>query len=325
MTLQIGIIGTGGIAKAHLEGLVKMDGVKIAGFCDVVLERAAAAAEKHGGKSYESAAMMLDDLQLDAVWICLPPFAHGDAERQALSHRIPFFVEKPVGLDAGVCREIAAEVEKTGLLTGVGYMNRYRRSVQRGRECLREDPPVLGYGGWIGGSPRGDSWWTTKSQSGGQLVEQTTHTVDLARYLCGDAEEVFAHATREFNKDIPGYDIEDASMVNIRFKAGAVVTLMSSCACQAGGGVFLNVLGKTTCLKYTGWEHSLTIERPNQEPEKIAGEADIFAVEDAGFLEAVRTRNHAGVLCSYPDGWKTAELALAANESMETGKAVRLS
>ncbi|MCA1596332.1 MAG: Gfo/Idh/MocA family oxidoreductase [Chloroflexi bacterium] len=324
MTLQIGIIGTGGIANAHLEGLVKMDGVKVAGFCDVLAERAAAAAEKYGGKSYQSAAAMLDDQKFDAVWICLPPFAHGDAERQALSHRVPFFVEKPVGLDAGACREIAAEVEKTGILTGVGYMNRYRRSVQRGRDLLRDDPPVLAYGGWIGGSPRGDSWWTTKSQSGGQLVEQTTHTVDLVRYLCGDAEEVFAHGTHAFNSEIPGYDIEDASMVNILCKGGAVVTLMSSCACRSGGGVFLTLLGKSTCLKYTGWEHSLTVERPNEETETIAGEGDIFAIEDARFLEAVRTGNSSQVLCSYPDGWKTAELALAANESMETGKAVRL-
>lgn len=325
--LQIGIIGSGNIAKSHLDGLAKMEGVKLAAFCDVVEERARGYAEERGGKSYGDVRTMLDENKLDAVWICLPPFAHGEAERQAIAHQVPFLVEKPVGLDRGVCREIAAEVERTGLLTSVGYMNRYRKSIQRGRDLLRDDPPVLAYGAWIGGAPgRPGHWWIQKDKSGGQLVEQTTHTVDLARYLCGDADEVYAYGTREFNKqNAPeGYSIEDASTVAIRFKNGAVVNIMSACACRTGGGVFLNVHASKTCLRYTGWEHSVTIEQAGQEAEKIAGEPDIFAVEDTEFLKAVRTGNRSLVRCTYPDGLKTAELTLAANESMETGKPVRL-
>ncbi|HET6381932.1 MAG TPA: hypothetical protein VFJ58_00960, partial [Armatimonadota bacterium] len=98
-----------------------------------------------------------------------------------------------------------------------------------------------------------------------------------------------------------------------------------ACACGIGGGVFLNVHASKTCLRYTGWEHSVTIEQAGQDPEKIAGEPDIFALEDAQFLKAVSTGDRSLIRCDYPDGLKTAELALAANESMATGKAVKLS
>lgn len=326
-TLQVGVIGSGGIASAHLSGLAKMEEVKLAAFCDVVEERAQKMAADHDAKSYTDPGRMFSDTALDAVWICLPPFAHGEAERKAIEHGVPFLVEKPVGLDAGVCREIAAEVERKGLLTSVGYMNRYRKSVQRGRDLLKEDPPVIAFGGWFGGAPRGasGSWWIRKEKSGGQLVEQTTHTVDLARYFCGDAVEVFAIATRAFNKDIENYSIEDASTVAVRFRSGAVVNLMSSCATGAGGNVFLTVYGQKTCLRYTGWEHSLEIVRSGEETERVKGEDDIFAIEDSAFLTAVRSGDHTHVRCTYPDGWKSAELALAANESMETGRPVSLS
>ena len=132
-------------------------------------------------------------------------------------------------------------MKEANLLTGVGYMNRYRKSVQRAREVFQKDAPILAHGGWLGGRPRGGgsgdgigSWWVQRSKSGGQFVEQVTHTVDLVRYLLGDAEEVFATATRAFNKGKEGtplnYDIEDASLVNIKFKSGAIANLMASCA-----------------------------------------------------------------------------------------------
>ena len=322
--LQIGIIGTGGIAGQHINALSGMENVELAAFCDVMPSRAEAAVSKHGGKSYSSPETMFSDTSLDAVWICLPPFAHGPAERSALTNRVPFFVEKPVGLDAGICREIAAEVEKTGLLTSVGYMNRYRHSVQVGKSLLKEDAPVLAYGAWIGRGPGAGHWWVEKAKSGGQLIEQTTHTVDLVRYLCGEAVEVFAYATRGFNKGIEKYDIEDASTVVVKMQNGAVVNIMSDCAASVGGGVFLNVYGSATCLRYSGWEHSVVVERAGQEPEKIPGEESIFSLEDEAFVEAIRTGNRALIRCDYADGWKTAALALAADKSMRTGMAVSL-
>jgi myo-inositol 2-dehydrogenase / D-chiro-inositol 1-dehydrogenase len=337
--IRIGFIGSGGMAEAHLMGLPSFPDVEIAAFCDVAPAKAEKLAERYGTKAYSQPKAMFAAEKLDCVYILLPPFAHGDAEMAAVQAKVPFFVEKPIGLDLPVLREIAAAVKEANLLTAVGYMNRYRKSVQRAREVFRKDAPILAYGGWLGGRPRGGgsgdgigSWWVQRSKSGGQFVEQVTHTVDLVRYLLGDAEEVFATATRAFNKSKPdtppNYDIEDASLVNIKFKSGAIANLMASCATGVGGGVTLNVFSEDHAALFTGWEHSLRLlaKRGDETREEtIPGEESIFSIEDRAFIDAVKSGDKSKIRTDYSDGLKTAELAVGANRSMETGEPVRLS
>lgn len=218
-------------------------------------------------------------------------------------------------------RDILNGVEQAGLLTAAGYMTRYRRSVKRAREILAGDPPILLHGGWVGGTP-GVMWWRIKAQSGGQIIEQTTHTFDLARYLAGEPKLVYAQGTRGFIKDMPQYDVEDASAVTVQFANGAVGTLVSSCASKAGGGVHLTVAASSHYITFTGWEQSVVIRKSALEEERITGETTIFEVEDGAFIEAVKTGNSALVLSPYKDAIRTLAFCLAANKSMETGQPV---
>ncbi|MEM3045833.1 MAG: Gfo/Idh/MocA family oxidoreductase [Candidatus Bathyarchaeia archaeon] len=330
---RVGFVGCGGIAEAHLKGLVKNPDVEVVGFCDVNLARAKQMAETYGtkGQVFKRAEKLFETVELDAAYFCLPPFAHG-AELQAIERGIPFFVEKPVNLYLDQARRIAAAVERKKLLTSVGYMNRYRAGVQKVRQLLEADPAILVLGGWIGGTPKPSpgapiwSWWVDKEKSGGQFHEQVTHTVDLARFFCGEVAQGHAFAARGFNKKTPeGYTIEDASVVNLRFKSGAVANLWASCSANGGGGgVSLNVYANNFTALFTGWEHSLTLMRENKVVEKTLGEPDIFAAEDNAFIEAVRTGDPSKVQCSYADGVKTIEVTLAANRSMETGRPLKL-
>jgi len=326
--LRLGFVGAGGMAKAHTDALRSMPDVEIAAFTDVRKPAAETIAAQFGAQVFDTPKDLVADAGIDAVYILLPPFAHGDAERAALGAKLPFFVEKPVGLDLGLSREIANEVERAGLLTGAGYMNRYRQGINTAREMLQSDPAILAYGGWWGGSPGPSgsggigSWWADKSKSGGQMHEQVTHTVDLVRYLFGDAEEVFAYAANGFNKGIAGYSIDDAATVAIRFKNGGIANLMSSVSSNAGGGVMLNVHSLQANFKFTGWEHSVSIQKKGEPAQEIKGEDNIFGIEDAAFLEAVRTKNPGLVKSDYPDAVKTLAISLAANESLVTGKPV---
>jgi len=330
----LGFVGCGGIAEAHLKGLVKNPHAELVAFCDIKLSRAKEISQKYGAtdaQTFTDAKTMLEKVDLDAVYFCLPPFAHG-AEMEAVKHNIPFFVEKPINLYLDQAKKIARAVEKKHLLTSVGYMNRYRKGVNKVRELLKEDPPILVLGGWIGKTPhpeKGPSiikWWIRKEKSGGQFLEQVTHTVDLARFLCGEISEVQAYPAIGINKTVPeNYNIEDASVVNLKFSNGAVGNLWASCSADGGGGgVSLSVYANQTTALFTGWEHSLRLLRKDAKPEEIPGEPDIFAVEDAAFIEAVRRNDPSKVMCPYSDGLKTLKVTLAANKSMETGRPVKV-
>lgn len=328
--IKVGFIGAGGMARAHAEPLSKMRDVSIVAFCDTDPKRAGAIAEQYGAPIFASAERMLDSVEVDAAYVCLPPFSHG-AEFELIERRIPFFVEKPVNLDLGQAKEIAAGAKAKKLITSAGYMNRYRRSVLTVKRLLEKDPPILVNGGWIGGTPRPRpdvgiwTWWVQKRKSGGQFLEQVTHTVDLARFLCGDAVQVHAFAAAGFNRGTPdNYDLEDASVVNIKFAGGAVANLWASCSSNAAGGVSLNVYANDLAAQFTGWEHSARLTRVGEDTLEIKGEGDIFAIEDRAFVKALRTGDASGIRCTYGDAVGTLRITVAADESARTGKPVKL-
>jgi len=332
--IRLGFVGCGGIAEAHMKALVKNTDAEIAAFCDIKLNRAEEVSKQYGSagaRAFDDTKVMLKKVDLDAVYFCLPPFAHG-TELEAVRREIPFFVEKPINLYLDQAKKIAEVVEKKNLLTSVGYMNRYRKGINKVRELLKEDPPILILGGWIGRTPRPKpeggilTWWILKERSGGQFHEQVTHTVDLARFLCGEVSEVHAYPARNINKTVPpNYDIEDASTVNLKFVNGTVGSLWASCSADGGGGgVSLSVYTNQTTALFTGWEHSLRLLRKDAQPEEIPGEPEIFSIEDAAFIEAVRKGDPSGVMCSYSDGLGTMEVTLAANKSMTTEKPVKI-
>lgn len=328
---RVAFVGAGGIAESHLQGLSKHPDVALVAFCDIKKARAEQVAGRYGARAFTDAKKMFDRVRMDAVFFCLPPFAHG-AEMEAVERGIPFFVEKPAHLDLAGARQIAKAVAKNTLLTTVGYMNRYRRPINTVRDLLASDPAILVTGGWIGGTPgagSGDgiwSWWIQKDKSGGQFHEQVTHTVDLVRYLCGEVVDVHALAATGLNRKAPlKYSIEDAAVVNLRLANGGVANLWASCSANAGGGgVSLNVYAHGLTAKYTGWEHTLRLMRTGQDTIEIAGEPDIFAIEDTAFIKAVREQDPSHVRSSYEDGLKAIEITLAANQSMETGRPVRI-
>ena len=320
--VKVGFIGAGGIAKAHADALTRVPDVQIAAVTDASPQAAQEMAEKTGAKVFPSASALARDSGVQALFILLPPFAHGEAEKAALESKLPFFIEKPVGLDVSFLQEMAAEIEKNNLMTCAGYMNRYRKSVNTARDLLQKEPPVLAFGGWWGGTPGNHPWWIEKDKSGGQFHEQVTHTVDIARYLMGEPEEVYCAAAHGFNKGIPRYTMDDAATVVIRFKAGGIANLMSSVTSNAGGRVFLDLNSLNRNFHFTDWEHNLVITEKGGEKQEIKGEPDIFAVEDAVFVQAVRSGDRSHIRSSYADAVKSAALSLAANVSLETGRPV---
>ena len=94
--LRTAIIGCGGIANAHAERLAGLEDVQLVGFCDRVAERAIAFNRRYDSDQaqvYEDYARMYEALDLDLVYICLPPFAHHREVELACQHGIHFLIE----------------------------------------------------------------------------------------------------------------------------------------------------------------------------------------------------------------------------------------
>jgi predicted dehydrogenase len=254
------------------------------------------------------------------VYICLPPFAHGDPERAVLERGLPMFVEKPLSTDLAVAREIAGIVERQNITTCVGYNWRYLDSTDRAREILTGKRPALGIGYWIGGTP-GVAWWRVKTQSGGQVVEQTTHIFDIARYLMGEVKTVYAAASKGLVDDLPNYDVEDASTVSLTFENGAVATILSSCVVDQGYGAEMHILARGVTVRIGSGK--LVVEESGK-TTILPSQNNPYQRESEIFLAAVESKDPSGIRSPYTDSLKSLAVTLAVNESFETGKAVAL-
>ncbi len=221
--LRVGFIGCGGIAKRHMANLSKLEGVRLAAFCDIVPRRAAEAALTYGGRAYSDYRKMLRREELDAVYVCTPPYAHG-FEVEVAERGIHLFVEKLVAMDLRTALEVERAIEEAGILSSVGYMLRYSDLTELMRSRLREGGPpgmVLGYLVDSFKLPL-DHWVLDRSKSGGQVVEHATHIFDLARYVVGEVARVYAEFDNILLRDIPGATTENEAVTVLRFKNGAV-------------------------------------------------------------------------------------------------------
>lgn len=319
MTLNIGFIGAGGIAGVHLKNISKIEGARVAAVSDISRDRADSVGRQYEAVPYTDYQAMLDQEKLDAVYVCVPPFAHGDMEFDVIERGIPMLVEKPIATGLESATRILDEIKKKNLLTAAGYHWRYSEATNRAKAALVDRQPGMVLGYWLGGMPM-PPWWRKMEGSGGQMLEQTTHIVDLARYLLGDITEVYAaYAHRQMHDIVEGADVPDVGSVTLKFENGAVGTISNACLLDQGYTVGLNVLTRDLILEVRG--DSLT-ERKNGETIQRHNKTNPYYEEDVAFIEAVKVGHPDPIRSTYEDAYETHLVTLAANESAKTGKPI---
>lgn len=347
---KLAIIGCGGIGSYHLSHFVKYDDIELAGFCDLILERAEKFVEiAKSGKAYTDFTKMYDEVKPDMVFICIPPNCHGYVEFETIRRGIPFFVEKPVALDMKLAGEIAKRIEEKGLITAVGFQCRYDNINDAARDYLAKYPIVTVAASRVGGIPE-VPWWRIKAQSGGQLVEQTVHQMDILRYFLGEPDTVYSVASRGFVTDekCPGYCTDDLSTTLITFKSGVTATMMTGCYSENGAswdskmtfGSISSRMDYVLCsnVRFYGLKEddkaaavAGTIsgdgtqrKNENETGINVPTSIDFGYICDRTFVDAVLTGDGSKIRSPYADAMKTVAFCLACNESMETGMPVKL-
>lgn len=319
MVTRLGFIGAGGIAHRHFGVLEQMDDVRIVAVADTDLGRAEEAAGRFGAKAFADHAAMLAEVDLDAVYICVPPFAHGEVERACIARGLPFFVEKPLSLDLALAEDISAEVERAGLITAVGYHWRYLDTVDEARAQLARNPAHLMTGFWLDQTPP-PQWWWRADASGGQIVEQATHIIDLARFLAGDVIEVFGLAAHRDRADFEGLTVPTATTATLNFASGTIANLSATCLLRWSHRVGLHVFADALAMEIT--DHDLMIDVGHGRPVRSA-EGDPVWREDRDFIDAVQGHENR-IRCPYAEALETHRVALAVSQSAASGAVVKM-
>ncbi|WP_100405817.1 Gfo/Idh/MocA family protein [Bacillus solitudinis] len=318
MALEIGIIGTGGFSQLHAGILSEMDGVRMSAFCGTSKEKAGRmAAEFHGAKAYDQITDMLDGIKLDAVYICVPPMAHGEIEAQLIERGIPFFVEKPIGLNLDLPSQIFEKLKKTQVMTAVGYHFRYKDSIQHLKKLLANQNIGMILGQWMGAMPM-VPWWRNQQGSGGQFNEQTTHIVDLLRFLGGEIDTVYATFGQQImQKKVEDTTVADIGTVTLGLKSGVIANLSNTCILP--NGVSRIGLSVYTDAGIMDWEpNGIKVNRDGNQTD-IDDISNPYEIENEAFIHAIRTGDTSRILSNYQDALMTQRVTTAAIESAQKG------
>ncbi|ULT59742.1 Gfo/Idh/MocA family oxidoreductase [Neobacillus drentensis] len=321
MFMKIGFVGTGWFTKTHASILKEIDGVDITAFCGTSLEKAEKEARNWSNAAgYSNVEEMLDKQKLDAVYICVPPHAHGEIEAALIDRNIPFFVEKPLGNNEEP-NDLARKIKEKGLITSVGYHWRYKDTTNRVLSLLNECRVGMALGYWMGSMPM-VPWWRDVHKSGGQFVEQTTHIVDLLRFLFGDINEVYAAFNNQIMQEkVEGTTVPDVGSVTMKLKNGMIATISNTCILKNSSKVGLEIYSDEGIIELSN--DLLRVVSGNR-VEEYKEETNPYLAENKIFLNAVQTGDPSKILSTYHDALKTHRVTVAANQSAISGQPIYL-
>ena len=311
--LRVAIVGCGRMGRERASAATQL-GARVVAVCDTNIQMATACAAHFPHCRMVRDIRDLDWAALDAVFVCVPPYARGPVEVTAIHEGVPLFMEKPIGLSVVQCIPVQQALATRPVINAVGYMNRYRDSVQRARQVM-VGKTVLGVSGnWVGG-PYHVPWWRQQELSGGPVNEQATHLVDLVRYLVGEITAVHALTPAPTGPQA----LCEAAVFALHFAHGALGSLFYSCmaSCKMiNVQVFLSDMN----IRLEGWDFQWLEEGshlPLPLPEPTRG--NIFHAEVAAFLEAVSKDSSDPILCDFTDAVQTQYVVDALKRSILSG------
>jgi predicted dehydrogenase len=260
---------------------------------------------------------MLQTETIDIAWVAVPSNVHGPIESALMARDIPFLVEKPLGLDVATPERIAADVARSGLVVAVGYNWRALDFLPEVRHLLAARPARLVVARWLAGTPWA-RWWQRTAEGGGQIIEQTTHLIDISRHLLGPARVLSGVGNRLALESFPESDVLNSTIAVMEFEQGALGTFASSATLARPNAIDISFLSESQVItialggRWPSPVWSLSVENETGRTYREAG-ADPYVAQNAAFVQAVLTGDPTGVLCSYDDALASHRIAIAMN------------
>lgn len=292
--LKAAILGMGNMGRGHASSMMKMEGVKLSALCsEPICDARRFAEEEHlECQIFDDFDQMLEEAQIDVLYICLPPFAHNGQFEKAAKRGIHIFIEKPIALTLKRGRAMAEAAEKNKIVTQVGYQMRFGVAVKKFKEYIADGTAgrmTLYMANYECNSLHGP-WWRDAKRCGGQVFEQVIHLYDMSLYLMGKASAVNGYVANLCHKQVEGYTVEDTSVSNIRFKNGALGSVCgSNCSVKNQWNARFRVICENMTAEFEDQNHAVFTFTGEEEirVEEIAADADCTYEEDRYFIRTV--------------------------------------
>ncbi len=326
--LKVAVIGMGNIGGTHHAPIYHAsDLCELVAVCDIIEERADAAAATYGVRAYYSVEDLLANEELDAVSIATAGMENGGDHyvptMQCLNAGLHVLGEKPISNEIEKAREMVAKADEMGVYYGINLNHRFVPPAAKAKEWVDAgkigELLLINMTMWIG-NPRETSPWF-------HLRALHPHSLDIMRYFCGDVTGVHA-----FLNKAPGRITYSNAQINLMFENGIVGHLTGSYDTNPAhnlerlellgteGRIVLDNLFEELTL-YPRYSQELTVVR-NSIMNGLSGFSATFENRINRWLEQITAgvpRNE--IDASAVEGLAVQEIIEAAIRSHETGRA----
>jgi len=244
MTLKVGVIGVGGIARTHMPGWEASPHAEVVAGSDISEAALQAWGSKWGvTRLVTDSAELIDDPGLDIIDVCTPNNYHAPLSIAALNAGKHVICEKPLAPTPAAIQEMIAARDASGKLLMTAQHFRFRGSSKAMKAEI--DGGALGdiyhARSWLlrrAAAPTRPGFILKEHSSGGPCIDIGVHILDLTLWLMGNpkpaavtgvARAEIAHQPGAFSVwggSIPTeFDVEDFAAAFVRFENGATLVL----------------------------------------------------------------------------------------------------
>lgn len=328
--IKIGIIGAGRIGKVHAKAALNVNGAIVKWIADPIVDNLQEIASSMGiektSKDYKD---ILNDKEVDAVFICTPTDTHYSISMEALNAGKHVFCEKPVDLELDRVKDVKELVAKTSKKYMVGFNRRFDHNFKAIRDNINKgvigkleliqitsrdpEPPPISY----------------VKVSGGLFCDMMIHDFDMVRYLSGSNPKsvtAIGDALVDSKIKTEGSDI-DTAIVSIELENGALAVITNSRRASYGYDQRAEVHGEKGALSCTNdTSNTLVISTSDgithDKPLHFFLERymDAYRTEIEMFMDAVINNKETPV--TIEEAYQSLLLAKAAKKSLEENRKV---
>ncbi len=336
--LKVGLVGYGFMGHMHADCYQASGKAVISAVADIQAGKRDEAAAAFNCPVFDSLESLLDSADVDIIDICLPTGLHEQHFDLALAEGKHVLCEKPMALTVEACDRMIGAAAKSPAKAMVAHVIRFWPEYQVLKQIVDsgEIGPVL----WVNArrlSPlpmwSWEGWMIDPARSGGASLDMAIHDVDFVRYLIGSPGEITSLGASDAGAGMLalGRNHEGGAKSSIEVSFGLPQGWpfqMALLVVGERGTIQLASTKSPSLVIYpaSGGSHAPAVPKPTGKASATGGNvSDLggYLNEINYFLDCVRN-DKVPDLVSLVDAREAVRICLAAQQSMESGEAVKL-
>jgi predicted dehydrogenase len=338
--INVGIVGLGWVAGAHISAFNKIPGAKVTAVCSRRELNEGQLAQQFGTplKAYRDYAAMLADPSINVIDVCTPHPFHAEQAIAAAKAGKHLIIEKPIAIKYEDALELRKAIHTAGVKTCVCFEVRFSQQANVIRSVI--DQGLLGslhyaevdyyhgIGPWYGQFP----WNVKKDFGGSSLLTAGCHALDaLIWFMDSNVEEVTSYSNRSSNPTFAPYEYDTTIVTILKFKDGQIGKVASVVDCLQPYYFHIHLIGSEGSLLdnrlYSAKLKGLSKERWSTLETSLIDSGDVahhpYLPQFQAFVDSLR-KGEQMPLTDFDTAYESHRVVFAADRSAAEKRTVKL-